>query len=537
MSKLIRYPFSIAALAVGILLGLSLLPGAVTLTSANPLHPASTPVARTPRRVTSTTAQSYVSYIPVVFADLAPTASPTPPAAPSPTAGGTPTSGSSTGDLWLPFDTSATQYPVVPTWGSNVAVDPSGGVHATYSVYSGFTDNNGTVPAFYAYCPALCGTAANWTRISLSNNVVDARLQLTSAGHPRVMLYTTIPNSNPADQIQYQYAACDVSCTNVTNWTITPASPDGVQEIPASRSLYLHTYFRLDPQDNPVFVYGDGRNDQSHNGTFYRTCSSNCTNPSSWSEVQLSSTAIYFPLSLGIAPNGEPRLMWTNTANADTTIGYTECDAANCLNAASWTAPLTLIDLQVASSDANYSMQVDANGNPRVVWFTGTNQNTSTGIPAAQLFYLWCDSNCGANANNWNDTNVPLTAGWGATPQLVLDSTGLPHLSFDTAASGPGYGWCTANCQSASGSWQSEIVEPVSVLYQNYPVVPIYNCTISAWTSGTRTWLALDPSGNLRLGWDPQHFVSGENLDPPYQSCPVSENDINLARLAVASHP
>jgi hypothetical protein len=406
-------------------------------------------------------------------------------------------------------------------------------------VYSGFVDNNGTVPAFYAYCPSSCGTATNWTRVSLSDHVVDARLQLTPAGHPRVLLYTTTANDpglNQFDVIQYQYAACDANCTSAASWTITAASPDGVQEIPAGRSLYLHEYFRLDPQGNPIFVYGDGRTDQTHDGTFYRTCTSACTNPASWNEVQLSSSAIYFPLSLAIAPSGQPRVMWTTSANFDTTIGYTECDSSDCLNPTNWTAPLTLIDLGVLSAYINYSMQVDVSGNPRVALYSGSNQGPSSVLAASQLYYLWCDGSCATNPPSW--FIQPLFANnVGATPKLVLDTAGLPHVSYDTLGGGPGYDWCTANCQSSSGTWQSETVEPVSVLAQNYPVTPIYNCSISAWTSGTRTSLALDPSGNIRLGWDPQHFVSGDDLNHPGNPCPVSENDINLARLAVQNHP
>jgi hypothetical protein len=461
---------------------------------------------------------------------------------PPPTPTNTPVSGSPTGDFWLPFDTSSTQYPVVPTYGTNVAVDPSGGIHATYSVYSGFTDNNGTIPGFYAYCPVNCGSAANWTRVSLSDHVLDVRLQLTAAGHPRVMMYTTIANNpslNQYDNIQYQYATCDAGCTNAASWTVTPVSPDGLQEIPANRSQYLHEYFRLDPQDNPVFVYGDGRLDQTHDGTFYRTCTTTCTDPNSWSEVQISSSAIYFPLSLAIAPSGQPRLVWANSANFDTTIGYMECDAANCLDPANWTTPLTLFDYGLLNGTADFSLQVNSSGNPRVVLYTGNNSNNPA-IPVAQLDYLGCDSYCATNLDNNNNNTwflqTVFSNGWGATPQLVLESSGLPHLSFDTLGSGPGYGWCTTSCQSASGSWQSEIVEPVSVLTLNYPVVPIYNCSNSGWSSGTRTSLALDANGNPRVGWDPQHFVSGNDLNHPGQQCPLI-NDINLARMAVANHP
>jgi hypothetical protein len=225
--------------------------------------------------------------------------------------------------------------------------------------------------------------------------------------------------------------------------------------------------------------------------------------------------------------------MWTNTANFDTTIGYMECDSSDCLNAANWTAPLTLIDLGVASAYINYSMQVDINGNPRVALYSGSNQAPSPVLPANQLYYFWCDGSCATNVPSWFYEQVFASGNAGATPKLVLDSAGLPHVSFDSLGSGPGYAWCTANCQAGPSSWQSEIVEPVSVLTQNYPVTPIYNCSISAWTSGTRTSLALDAGGNIRLGWDPQHFVSGDDLSHPGNPCPVSENDINLARMAV----
>ncbi len=445
-----------------------------------------------------------------------------------------------TGALWLPFDISNNQFPVVPTVGSNVEVDGNGGIHVTYSVADGFATDAGTIPLFYAYCPSGCSSSANWTKVELGDRVLDARLQLTPDGHPRVLLYTTInknPNLNALDFVQYLYATCNANCTSPTSWTMTPVSQQ-VQDIPARRSSYLHSYFRLDSLGNPSFVYSDSQENLTHNGMFFRTCFSNCTNPLSWAEVLLDPSG-GFPVSLALSPTGQPRLMYTflNFVTNTSVVNYAQCNT-NCLTHSNWSAK-TLFDSGVNSTSARYNLQTDSNGNPRAILFSGDMTNPS--FTSSTLYYLSCDLTCTGSSTTWTTQAISalmsLPAGYGATPQLRIDSADLPHLTFAAAGNGVAYGWCTTSCQSPTGNWKYEMVESASSLAGNYPVVPFYNCTISTWSSGGRSSLAFDPLGNVRISFDARHDLGGQNANNPTLPCPVTETDIQLPRLDLVNPP
>lgn len=66
--------------------------------------------------------------------------------------------------------------------------------------------------------------------------------------------------------------------------------------------------------------------------------------------------------------------------------------------------------------------------------------------------------------------------------------------------------------------------------------MPIYRCSVSTWVSGKRSALALDGAGNLRIGYEAEHGISGTSLDRPWLQCPTV-TDIQLVRYLLASHP
>jgi hypothetical protein len=69
-----------------------------------------------------------------------------------------PPGGGQTGAFWLPYIGGNS---ILSTYGTSVAVDSAGGVHVSYTLYSGL--DNDQKPAYYAYCTANCAAITNWS--------------------------------------------------------------------------------------------------------------------------------------------------------------------------------------------------------------------------------------------------------------------------------------------------------------------------------------------------------------------------------------
>jgi hypothetical protein len=441
--------------------------------------------------------------------------------------------GGETGALWLPFTT--TNDGVLHTQGTNLAVDPQGGIHVAYAVRTGL--DNDQRPAYYAYCPSNCTSSQQWTRVGLvpgSNNwVADVRVALDPMGRPRLMIF-----SHPIEDAglnQYTYAACNQNCTDSASWTLTPILT--ARLLDPSRWNYVFNYFALDPQGHPAFIYTDGSQGIDHNGTFYATCraasTDACTNVANWSEFKLSPYWLGTP-SLAFSPSGQPRAALYFFHDGDDEIImrllYAACDT-DCMSVDNWSA-IFIADLHGTS---RFSLAVDSQGRPRMVFYSG--QYPDPAYQASKLYYLWCNSGCtDKQQNNWQARDLGLTTYDGMDADLALDAAGRPRIAYDKIGGGLGYTWCNEGCESTLGVWQQHEVESANVLENNYPVAPIRRCTISTWITGEQPILALDPAGHPRIGYVTKHAYGGTNLDRPGELCPTF-TDIVLARFAQLPQP
>ena len=95
----------------------------------------------------------------------------------------------------------------------------------------------------------------------------EVQLALTSTGHPRLLMR----GKTNYDTQFFQYAACDVNCTNAANWTISDVTTSTYSPV-YENSYSGHHYFALDNLDRPRFLYRKTIAD-----AYYVYCDIDCT--------------------------------------------------------------------------------------------------------------------------------------------------------------------------------------------------------------------------------------------------------------------
>jgi hypothetical protein len=416
------------------------------------------------------------------------------------------------GAMWLPYWVGPDDP--LPTYGTSIAVDARGGIHAAYSIYSGV--NWESRSAIYAYCPTNFSDRANWTFVRIGEAVQDVRLALDPEGRPRLMLFG--PTGHP-DRMRYQYAECNAGWTNAENWKITTVATP--LETTAMREYDSNRYFAISRQGTVAFVYTDTPDiENPHRGAFYMSCASGCTDLRNWTDTRITASYIMNP-ALAFSPDGHPRLAFGIFLDTDLYLAYAQCDGDSS-DPAQWSA----LVLTRMHGTATYSLQSDRNGRPRLAFSSGS--YAAAPFTDHQLFYLWSMAGDVTDPGNWHFNNVGLYMTSGGV-DLALDAQDRPRLSFLVGA-GLGYGWCDRDAETPNPVWEYRIVESNAALASDYEVLPIMKCTVSAWINGQRSSLALDPMGHPRFGYDAEHIWSGVYVDKPWQSC--YSKDITMARLA-----
>jgi hypothetical protein len=274
-----------------------------------------------------------------------------------------------------------------------------------------------------------------------------------------------------------------------------------------------------------AFVYADTPNN-NHPGTFFVACAGGCADAANWTETTLTEAFAFDKPSIAFTPGGQPRIAHGLSLDDGLYLAYAACDAG-CADPANWQVTL----LTKMHGSATYSLQSDAQGRPRLAFLSGS--YAAAPFTDHQLYYLWCDAGCAADAANWQFANVGVYMAAGNV-DLALDAQGRPRLAF-MMAEGLGYGWCNGQCESDAGVWQTGVVESNDSLAENFEVLPIHKCTVSKWINGNRAWLVMDKDGNPRLAYDAQHIWSGVYVDDPGRNCYIE--DVTMARAAFFDQP
>jgi hypothetical protein len=423
---------------------------------------------------------------------------------------------SDAGAIWLPYFLG--EESVLPTYGASVAVDANGAMHAAYAIYLGADGQER--PAIYAYCARGCEDRANWTFTMIGQAVQEVRLELDPEGRPRLMLFGPEGDPHTNNRMRYQYAECLGDCADAAQWKIitvaTPIEAIGLREFKNNR------YFAIGPQGQAAFVYTDTP-DNNHVGTFFVSCVRDCTEAANWTETTLTTDDVFNKPSLVFTREGRPRLAFgaNDWSSLDLYLAYAECEGDGT-NPDDWSATI----LTSIHGSAMYALQVDAEGKPRIAFASGS--YAAAPFADHQLYFLWCKEGAATDPANWSFNNVGLYLTLGAV-DLALDSQDRPRLTYLTSQ-GLGFGWCNNDSESAAATWEHRIVESNVSLADNYEMLPIRRCTVSAWINGQRSRLALDKNGNPRIAYDAQHIWSGVYVERPWESC--YWKDATIARFA-----
>jgi hypothetical protein len=445
-------------------------------------------------------AQQYV-YVPLVMKGGT---SPNPPPPPPPAQGGV-------------FTTRDTQ-----TTGAGAAVDAQGGMHFAYIAYTPLEQNP---RAYYAYCPGIpasaCADPASWRIVTLSQRVDEVQIALSPAGQPRLLIRSIADDYSVR---VYSYAACDSRCTEVSQWAMAEVAT--TSDVDATDWEISQRSFALDRLGRPRFVYYTGGLGDPRKGAFYAYCDADCTANSPeephWFETQISLSDDYsyeiirYP-ALTFTQHNQPRVLAMVFANEGQQSGifYYGCDQA-CGDASSWQR-VYLIERGWGPL-ASWDLELDGSDRPRVAIY----QEGLDGGGGDRLIYAWCDSKCLVE-ENWHGAEVGLPQHDGEDPDLELDQQGRPRIAYHAAeASGLGYLWCNAVCETNSAQWQQMIAEDNDILDQTFPLPVPIGCDQAAWSGGFRPALVLDAQGNPRIGTDAHRLMRCWYEDPnnpghPYQ--------------------
>lgn len=393
-----------------------------------------------------------------------------------------------------------------------VVVDRDGATHAVYPAYAGGD-------AYYAYCGAGCsGTDdVEVVRLTTDTTVANAMIALDAAGRPQVLLSTF------ATVI---YATCAGDCTEPDAWSSTEIlKHDGEREVTGEA-------FALDPEGHPRFLMhtyvaflGIG---QDTPATWYVACDGDCSEPASWTSVQISDQ-IWRASQLQIDAEGHARVATAAMVPSESGTldmgAYAEC-LGDCSDPASWHAqsvyPVYTSETDAVSIRPSIALATTSAGAPRIV-VLGKDESGNR-----NLVYMGCDADC--TTAQWTGTILGDDAELGVGVDLALDAADHPRFvytfDYDIAIAACDDEPCTA----ADAAWTHERVESGSDM-QPDEIFLWENCNVGAWFLHSPS-IALTADGAPRIGYQARDISGGwSNPDPTKPDCQAG-TDMTWSRMA-----
>ncbi|EYD75245.1 hypothetical protein Rumeso_03156 [Rubellimicrobium mesophilum DSM 19309] len=396
------------------------------------------------------------------------------------------------------------------TGSSDVAIDPSGVVHAAYVHYEPTAEGAAAVYASCAGEAGACATSGPWSLVELMPAAHDVQVAVTPEGQPRLLIVTD--SVGQPGGLDYSYAECDDACSVAANWRISliATSWDAMGMAFATDTMPQRS-FVLDAQGHPRFIYSD-RNysiEPDHYGTFYMSCDTGCTDPGNWTETDLArhsdyDTEIFDAPALALTADGRPRVVARVFAlpgpgeeEGKEGLYYLACES-NCTETPSWTRTWMIDAGGGTYPSPTWDLQIDGQGRPRVAFFAGDGMEQED--LSHSLIYLWCDeADCLADSA-WNGS-VIANESIGEGASLALDAEGRPRMAFLNASSELGYAWCDEACETPDGVWDAVFVEGQSDLTGVRPTALPFTCDGELW-NGLAPQLTLLPDGAPMVTYD-----------------------------------
>jgi hypothetical protein len=394
---------------------------------------------------------------------------------------------------------------------ADVEIDARGVMHAAYAY---FVPNAEHPRAVYTFCTggaSVCANPTAWQSVVLSDNVREVQLEVTAAGQPRLLIVSDGENLG----VDHSYATCDQNCVDANAWTITYVvttynATDVLDNDQPQRS------FALAPDGHPAFITNN-RNYQYAEpdlyGAYYFTCYSDCGNTDNWKNVPLS--IVYrgylsfdyekfnYP-SLTFTSDGKARFIARvyalneNGSDAEDGLYYYGCDE-ECHLRSNWKRTYLLPAGGGVTPYPGWDIAMDSGDRPRIALATGDSLNPPE--YNHQLLYVYCETNCFVNGENWRFDRVVTATVAGEAPDVEIDAQGRPRIAWVKDGGDLGFAWCNTGCHTGTPSWQNQVVETESMLRQENPQVIPPHCRNDLW-NGRAPVLSLDKAGNPHIAYD-----------------------------------
>ena len=370
------------------------------------------------------------------------------------------------------------------------------------AAFVGFGESNRDT-LYYGLCTGGdCTEDAAWQRVALNlPQAVKAQLALTPEGAPRILGAGW--SSEGSTGTDYYYAECDSDCLDAGNWRIgkVVSTADGLMSI-VGRDRLPERSFALDEAGRPRFMVSDSNYlvEPDHYGGFYMSCERDCTGAKNWTETNLANQVGYNTESfsspmLALGPNGSAAVIAGVYAfdeegnDLEDGLYYYACEG-DCGRRDNWSRTRVISQGSGSYPNPTWSMDFTADGRPRVALFTGYGVDVE-GLDS-QLLYLYCEEDCTrAEGENWYGYPLGLGDEVGESPDIEIDSKGIPHIAFTTDGFELGYAVCTANCEDPDkAAWNGDFAERSEAAAADRPTALPYTCDGEVW-NGMEPSLAL----------------------------------------------
>jgi hypothetical protein len=362
-----------------------------------------------------------------------------------------------------------------------------------------------------------CGDPANWLELPLyaADSLAEPTLGVDASGRPRLMWYAEYNGD-----MNYYYAECNANCTeSAANWASVAVASLGGYDYP-----HNVRYAALDIQGRPRLVYE--MSNYPDYGFNYRTCDADCTTASNWQATAVTTPDLQPDMNLQLVfdQNSRPRVLGYDDDNS--VLVYAECDSS-CSTAANW-GSVALFDVGYYF-DYDFALRLDAGGHPRIAYYLKDSNNN------VLLYYAWSNANS-LTVTGWSSYSLNYPTNDELSLDLALDSQGRPSVVFATDELDLSYVMCTANCETASPTWQQQYIETGDELNASDPIAQIPSCSPPTWMVAGYPSLALDAADNPHVSYYVKHGQLCE-YPPGHYQIYYNAKGIRFARPGGSSTP